>query len=417
MIGSVDIVNKKFCFDSRKVEKGCVFVAIKGKRFDGHDFALEAVSRGASLVVVERDLGIENQIVVENVVDFLIDLASKKIGSSTVIGITGSSGKTFTKEFLSALIPDSFKSPGNMNTEIGLPVSILNEYSGEKFSILEMGVNRKGDIRKLCRIKKPEVGVVLNVGRQHLGFFPSEEDLFKEKMEMFECSKSCVYNADDSRMLEWIGGSRRALGFGKLSGHCKLSDWRYKGLETQAIYEIDRKIYYMKFDKLVHEGHLLNVAASICVLRLLDLPFDPAKIVHLPKIPQRFDTKIVKGALLIDDTYNASLMSFKMAVGALKKLGGRKIAVVGPILEQGRHSRETHGKLSDILSELDATFVIDGFEGSEHINPNNLVFRSFSKEDLAKRVASYLKPGDVALFKASRGVEMERVLKKVIEWM
>ncbi len=98
MIGSVDIVNKKFCFDSRKVEKGCVFVAIKGKRFDGHDFALEAVSRGASLVVVERDLGIENQIVVENVVDFLVDLASKKIGSSTVIGITGSSGKTFTKE-------------------------------------------------------------------------------------------------------------------------------------------------------------------------------------------------------------------------------------------------------------------------------------------------------------------------------
>ena len=417
MIEDIDIINRKFCFDSRNVEEGCVFVAIKGERVDGHDFALDALSNGASLVVVERDLGLENQIVVEDVVDFLIDLAAKKIGSSTVVGITGSSGKTFTKEILSRLIPNSFKSPGNMNTEIGLPVSILNEYSGEKFSVLEMGVNRRGDIKRLCRIRRPKVGIVLNVGRQHLGFFSSEEELLKAKMEMFECSQNCVYNADDSRMIEWIGESQRALGFGKFHGYCKLKEWRYQGLETQAVYEIGEKIYYLKLDRLIHEGHLLNLAASICALKLLDLPFDPTKIVRLPRIPQRFDSRIVKGVLVIDDTYNASLVSFKAAVNALKKLSGRKIAVVGPILEQGKYSRETHRELSDILSEMDATFVIDGFEGSEYINPENVIFRSASRESLAKRVASYLRPGDVVLFKASRGVEMEKVLRKVIEWM
>ena len=417
MIESVDILNKKFCFDSRKVERGCVFVAIRGERFDGHDFALDAISRGASFAVVERDLGIENQIIVEDVVNFLIDLASKKIGSSTVIGITGSSGKTFTKEILSMLIPNSFKSSGNMNTEIGLPISILNGYSGERFSILEMGVNKRGDIKKLCGIKRPEVGVVLNVGKQHLGLFSSEEELFKAKMEMFECSESFVYNADDPRMSKWIKTPKNSLGFGKLRGHCKLKDWKYQDFHTQAVYEIDEKTYYLKFGRLLHEGHLLNIAASICTLYLLELPFDPTRIVHPPKIPQRFDTKVIKGVLIVDDTYNASLLSFKRAVEALKRLDGRKIAVVGPILEQGEHSKDTHEELSDILSSIDASFVLDGFEGSEYINPRNLVFRSDSKEELSRRVLNYLKPGDIALFKASRGVEMEKVLEKVIEWM
>ncbi len=417
MIDVADLINRKFCFDSRKVENGCVFVAIKGEKYDGHDFASEALSKGASFVVVEKDLGIKNQIITDSVVDFLIDLASKKIKSSMVVGITGSSGKTFTKEILARLIPNSFKSTRNMNTEIGLPISILNEYSGEKFSILEMGVNKRGDIKKLCRIKKPKIGVVLNVGRQHLGMFSSERELFEAKMEMFECSDLKVYNADDGRMTEYVGNSGKSMGFGKANGKCKLKDWKYFNLETQAVYEISGETYYLRFNKLAHEGHLLNVAASICVLNLLDLPFDPTRIIHLPRIPQRFDVKIVKGILIIDDTYNASLLSFEKAVQALMLLDGRKFAVVGPILEQGKYSKETHESLSDILSELDGVFVLDGFEGSEHIRPKNLVFRSANREKLVENVMSHLRPGDVVLFKASRGVKMEKVLEKVVKWI
>ncbi len=413
-----NLLDKKFCFDSRKVKSGCVFVAIRGERYDGHNFVEDALKRGADLALVERDVGIDRQIVVENVVRYLINLASEKLKADVVIGVTGSSGKTFTKEVLASVIPDSFKNSGNMNTEIGLPISILNSYRGERVAILEMGMNKAGDIRKLCEIRKPDVGIVLNVGRQHLGFFSSEKDLFKSKMEMFECSEKLVYNADDPRMREWVEKlGKISVGFGRSFGICTLIDWMYSDFHTKVAYEVEGKELRFSFGRILHEGHLLNIAASLCTLKLLNMPLNLTELVELPTVSQRFHVFSKRGILFIDDTYNASLISFERAVDAMLKLKGRRIAVVGPILEQGRYARETHEMLSNILERLNGTFVLDGFEESEYINPRNLVYRSSSKEELTKFVAKYLKPGDVVLFKASRGVKMEEVLKRVIGWI
>ena len=414
----MDFLKEKFCIDSRKVEKGCIFVAIKGERFDGHDFVPEALEKGAKLAVVERPLGTGKEIVVESVIDFLIELASRKLRAKTVIGITGSSGKTFTKDLVADILPDSFRSPGNMNTEIGLPLSILNEYEGQKFAVLEMGVSKRGDLERLCKIRKPEVGVVLNVGRQHLGFFESEEELFEEKTKLFECSRMIVYNADDERMREKVEILKKPVkGFGKNNGECKLVDWRYSSGNTEVVYEVESSAVYLKLLDIYHMGHLLNVAAALCVLRILDLPLDPEEIIRPKKEKGRFNVFEKKGVIFIDDTYNASLLSFKMAIDAMERMEGRRIAIVGPILEQGSFSKETHERLSKILEKIEGVFVLDGYEGSEYIDPSNVIGRSDSKEELAEMVSRYLRDGDIALFKASRGVKMEEVLERVIGWI
>ncbi len=414
----MDFLKEKFCIDSRKVEKGCIFVAIKGERFDGHDFVPEALEKGAKLAVVERPLGTGKEIVVESVIDFLIELASRKLRAKTVIGITGSSGKTFTKDLVADILPDSFRSPGNMNTEIGLPLSILNEYEGQKFAVLEMGVSKRGDLERLCKIRKPDVGVVLNVGRQHLGFFESEEELFEEKTKIFECSRMIVYNADDERMREKVEILKKPVkGFGKNNGECKLVDWRYSSGNTEVVYEVESSAVYLKLFDIYHMGHLLNVAAALCVLRILDLPLDPEEIIRPKKEKGRFNVFEKKGVIFIDDTYNASLLSFKMAIDAMERMEGRRIAIVGPILEQGSFSKETHERLSKILEKIEGVFVLDGYEGSEYIDPSNVIGRSDSKEELAEMVSRYLRDGDIALFKASRGVKMEEVLERVIGWI
>ena len=414
----MNLLEREFCIDSRRVKPGCVFVAIKGERHDGHDFVREALEKGAEIAVVERPLGTGKEIVVDNVVNFLMELASEKMKAEIVIGVTGSSGKTFTKEVLHRLLPGSFRTHGNLNTEIGLPLSILNGYSGEKIAILEMGVDKPGDIRSLCRIVKPNVGVVLNVGRQHAGNFSSLEELFRAKMEMFECSETTVYNADDGRMVDWISRSgKKGKGFGKERGDCRLVDWRYSRKGTEAVYDVFGRALYVSFKSALHEGHLLDIAASICVLSSIGKGLDPEALSSVEPLNGRFKTIDIDGVRLIDDTYNASLGAFEVAIEAMMRMDGRRMAVVGPILEQGGLSRETHERLSDILESLDGVFVLDGFEGSEYINPSNAVFRSESKDELARAVIEEVRKGDIWLFKASRKVKMEEVFERVVDWL
>ena len=411
----IDLLEREFCLDSRKVKPGCVFVAVKGRRYDGHDFAEEALERGASFVVVERDLGLENQILVESVVDFLIELARKKISPvERVVGITGSFGKTFTKELVSRLIPGSFKTLGNMNTELGLPVSILNWYRGQSVAVLEMGMNKPGDISKLCEVATPEVGVVLNVERQHIGVAGSEDAIFRGKMEIVDCSDSVVAFQDDERIREYVEKSgKRHIFFGEDGGFIRLLDWRYRGLDTEAIYSIGGETVFLKLPNVWHRGHLLDLAASMCVLHALDLPFDPRRLSDLEFPDGRFKIKISRGRFVVDDTYNAGLKAFELAVETLKRLDlGSRYAVVGPIKEQGEFSKETHEKLSKVLEELDGVFVYSSDPESDYIRPGNEIFRSGDPRRLAVEVLRRTSEGDVVLFKASRSVEMERVLEE-----
>ncbi len=415
------LFEKRFCIDSRNVEPGCVFVAIRGGKHDGHDFVKEALSKGASLAVVERSVGGNKELVVGSTIDFLLSLASEKLNSELIIGVTGSSGKTLTKELISKMIPGSFYNPGNMNTEIGLPLSILNGFSGQRIAVLEMGMDKRGDIRKLCSYFPPKIGVVLNATRQHIGIAGSEEEIFLGKMEMFESSERCVYNADDERMrdfVEKLGKTR--IGFGMRKGNVILKDWKYEGLKTVAVYEIEGEEALLLLPGVWHRGHLLDLAAAISTLKILDLPLELSWVKSFEFLPGRFKLLNLRGIIAIDDTYNASLEAFEAAIEAMLKMrANRRIAVVGPILEQGAFAKDTHEKLSEILERIDGVFVFDGAEESIWIRPRNLIYRSEDVGDLARAISKEITVGDVALFKASRGVRIERVLnayRRMMGW-
>ncbi|MCD6449942.1 MAG: UDP-N-acetylmuramoyl-tripeptide--D-alanyl-D-alanine ligase [Thermotogaceae bacterium] len=414
-----NLLGRRFCYDSRKVEKGCVFVAIKGSRFDGHDFAKEALKKGASFVVVERDLQLDNQIVVEDVIGFLLELACEYLKAKKVIGVTGSSGKTFTKEVLGKLFPGAFKTPGNMNTEIGIPISILNEYEEQRVAIVEYAMNKRGDIKRICRFIKPDVGIVLNVGRQHIGVAGSFENIFQGKMELFQCSGAAVYNADDEKMTEYVSAlGKPRVSFGIKKGDISLLDWSYMEGKTRAKYLVFKKEKEVVLNDIFHRGHLLNIAAALAGAHILGERICWECLQYVRNMKGRFCWKDINGIKIVDDTYNASLAAFDMAVEVMLRVKARRrLAVVGPIFEQGEFSRETHEGVSRILEKLDGVFVLDGYEGSEYINPANVVSRVADKEALAEKVANYLKKGDVVLFKASRGVGMEEVLYRVEEML
>ncbi len=414
-----ELLNEKFCIDSRAVTHGCIFVAINGEHHDGHDFAKEALKKGAKAAVVERSLGLENEIVVENTVEFLLKSASMKLSADVIVGVTGSSGKTFTKQLLKRLIPGCFANPGNMNTEIGLPLSILNEYNGEKIAVLEMGMDKRGDIKRLCHYFPPKIGVVLNVGRQHIGKVGSQQELFYGKMEMFDSADIAVYNADDERMEEYLK-EKPKIGFGMQKGDIRLKDWKYESFKTVAIYETPQGEVLLKLPSIWHRGHLLDLAAAMATLQALDMEFNPLKLQGMEFMEGRFKTHILGEIVVIDDTYNASLQAFEAAIQAMEKLPARRrIAAVGPILEQGEFSKDTHEKLSRALERLDGVFVLDGFEGSQYINPSNVIERSEDPSKLAKKLVKFADSGDIILFKASRGVRMERVLhafRRILGW-
>ena len=363
---------------------------------------------------------LKNQIIVNNVIDFLLSLAAEYLKAKKVIGVTGSSGKTFTKEVLNKLLPDSFKTPGNMNTEIGVPISILNEYKGQEVAIIEYAMNKKGDIERICKIIKPDVGIVLNVGRQHIGVAGSFENIFYGKMELFQCSDTIIYNADDEMMSEYVKTiNKPKISFGIKRGNVSLLEWNYTASgKTKVRYKIFNEEKKIMLNDIFHRGHLLNIAAAVAAAIGTSEKICWKCLENIKNVKGRFHWKNLGKIRIIDDTYNASLSAFDVAVETMLKIDAkRRLAVVGPIFEQGWFSKETHERLSKILEKLDGVFVLDGYEGSEYIKPKNVIARAKDKKKLARKVVNYLRKGDIILFKASRGVMMEEILCIVEEML
>ncbi|KUK22350.1 MAG: UDP-N-acetylmuramoyl-tripeptide--D-alanyl-D-alanine ligase, partial [Thermotoga petrophila] len=250
-----DLLTRRFVLNSKEVREGDVFVAVKGKKFDGHDFIDEALRNGAYAIIAERKTVDSDRILlVESSVDALAKLAREKLGnfSGTVVGVTGSSGKTTTKEILYNLLKNKrsvFKTPGNMNTEYGLPLSILNDYKGEEILVLEMAASRPGDIAHLCKIAPPDVAVLLNVGSAHLEFFGTRERIMETKMEIIKHSKenaTAVTLFDDPDLRREVPCYRKTLFFGKEGGDSVLKDWWYYEGSTIAEFEAFDSLFTVK---------------------------------------------------------------------------------------------------------------------------------------------------------------------------
>lgn len=433
--GADETVFTGISIDSRTSRKGDLFVAIKGKRYDGHDFLGAALKNAAGAIVgissLECNKG-KTIIYAEDTLKALQDMAHyKRIRRDVaVIGITGTNGKTTTKEMIASILSvrrRGLKNSGNLNNNIGLPLSLLKLTDEDEFAVLEMGASMRGDIKELCGIALPDYGVITNIGIAHLEGFGSINTVRSTKLELFEAAKTVSLNADDKFLME--GALKRMQNTEYTKGK-KIITF---GIDNKAdvfardIIQGDR---HAVFTLCLGSGECINMrlnipgrfniynvlaAASICNAIGADLMDIKNGIEAFTGVPMRLELREIYGATLISDIYNANPASIEEAVKELVRLKKHKtIAVLGDMLELGSYAEAEHRKLGRWMAGLPLDmFVAVGpmmSKAAEEFSKGNgqtmTVSDSSEAGDLLPCICN---PGDTILIKGSRGMNMERV--------
>jgi UDP-N-acetylmuramoyl-tripeptide--D-alanyl-D-alanine ligase len=373
-----------FAIDSRTLQPGELFIALAGERTDGHLFLDEAFCRGASGALVHKlprewGEGFRNLIEVPDTLEALQRLASNRRGefAGPIVGITGSSGKTTTKELLYAILTafaagDSaahsqkyraYRSPGNYNTEIGLPLALLEMPPQTEAGIFELALQRPGDIKELTAIARPTIGVLTTIGEAHLGFFPDREALAREKWELIAAlppEGTAIVNLDAPYLAEWSKQiTQRVVGFALKSGRAEvraenICDESLGGISFEICASIGR---FEVRTQLLGRANVSNVlAAAACALELGVEPEAIQKALEdFKPFPHRLELKRSRRfGLILDDSYNASPSSTKESLKTLARLKApyRKVFVFGDMLELGDFSPALHREIAEVILEL-----------------------------------------------------------------
>lgn len=411
--------------DSRTIKKGELFVALKGDNFDGHDFLKDALKAGAGAVVnipTPEKPQDKTLIYVKNTLAALQDIARhmRLRMNVPVIGVTGTNGKTTTKELLASILGKShrvLKTQGNMNNHIGLPLSIANMRGDETAMVLEMGSNAEGDINLLCEIAKPGVAVITNVGPAHLEGFGSLEMVRKTDLEILAYVKSASANADDFFLME---------GLKEFSG-----DLVTYGIENST--DINAKDIRLeekaaRFTLCVKGGRQTSVrlgiagkfniynalaAASVADEMGVDLEQIKSGLESFTGVPMRMEIKELFGALVISDVYNANPASMREALRELmRQKKQRTIAVLGDMQELGQYSEDAHRELVRLMSDLNIDIFIAVGKEMERASSEfkGICYKADDSTGARSVLLSSCRDGDTVLVKGSRGMHMERVL-------
>ncbi|HTR45623.1 MAG TPA: UDP-N-acetylmuramoyl-tripeptide--D-alanyl-D-alanine ligase [Thermodesulfovibrionales bacterium] len=430
--GNLDAVFSGLSTDSRIVRRGELFIPLKGDRFDGHDFLGDALRDGAGALVsappTEPAEG-KVMILVENTLRALQDIARfiRTKSGITVIGVTGTNGKTTTKELIASILGIShrtLKSEGNLNNHIGLPLSLAKITPGDKFAVVEMGASMKGDIRELCQIAVPDLGVITNVGLGHLEGFGTIEGVRSTKLELFDAVKTIAVNADDSFLMEGVlekeqGPERPAVITFGLSEGAGVSARDIALEERRSVFTLCTERGGCSGTTLPVSG-LFNIynalaAASVCFA----LGIAPADIKEgiecFPGVPMRLEVKDFSGVTVISDVYNANPVSMEEAVRELVRLRrGRAIAVLGDMLELGGYAESAHRRLGRWMAETAVdVFIAVGplmeMAAAEFSRGRGRTLTVSDSSEAGSALHAVCREGDTLLVKGSRGMLMEKV--------
>ncbi len=433
LVGDEDAVAfSSVTIDSRLVEPGALFAAFNGEHVDGHDYVHAAVEAGATVVLAAREITAPSVVVVSDVERALGDLARFVLqqvqaeGNLTVVAVTGSVGKTTTKDLIGQILQASGPTvvpQGSFNNEIGLPLTVLEVTSETKFLVLEMGATGAGHIKYLTTIATPDVGVVLAVGSAHLGEFGGIDAVARAKAELvggISASGVAVLNADDLRVAQmaWHANGRVRT-FGTVTDAQVRADEIKINRAGQASFILADGQDSAPVDlKLVGEHHISNAlaAATACIEAGLDLGTVAERLSSATNLsPHRMQvTDRADGVTVIDDAYNANPDSMRAALKALAVVAGRdrrSIAVLGQMLELGPDSRERHDDVGRLAVRLNVRLVIVVGAGAWPIFDGAQMEGSWGDEvvqveDLTSAKAildETLTAGDVVLIKASNG--------------
>lgn len=408
--------------DSRNVKDKSLFFALKGENFNGNQYAEDAINKGASYAFVDEKKyqTRENIILVDHALRALQHLANyhrKKLGIP-ILGITGTNGKTTTKELVSAVLAKKFKvtfTQGNLNNHIGVPLTLLSMNADTEFGVVEMGANHPGEIAELCSIANPDFGIITNIGQAHLEGFGSFEGVIKTKSELYrflEKKEGIVFYNSDNPLLEELGRKiKNRISFGK-----KDASFTGESIQSPPFMHIKanfaKGVLYLN-SNLIGDFNFENILGAACIGNYFEV--DPLDIQQALKNYQPSNNRsqlIKKGKFkIIMDAYNANPTSMTASIKSfLNNVGGEKHLILGDMLELGAYSEAEHKKIIELIPlEIEACTYLVG-EQFENAAQNSEVKTFTTVEELKAFLRKKpIKKGNI-LIKGSRGIQLEKIL-------
>lgn len=442
--GDKNLICKSFSKDSRKIEKGDTYIGIKGEKFDGSKFWKQALENGADCVIVENiefmeadkeNLKNKTIIKVRNTLEALYEIAKFKrnLYKIPVIAITGSVGKTSTKDIVANVVSQKYKTLktiGNNNNNIGLPFTILKLKDHEAM-VLEMGMNHFGEISLLTSIAKPDVCIITNIGTSHIGNLGSRENILKAKLEILEGNPTSlvIINNDNDLLNEWHNENNTKYSI-TTYGIKNESDFNAKDITlNQDGSEFSCNIKGKNVNIKVPVGGEHFVLNSLCAIAVGNyLNIETNKIIkgieEFELTKKRMDIAELKnGIKIINDAYNASFESMKATLKYLSDFNNRKITVLGDMFELGEFSKELHEKVGKEVVKNNIDILICSGGNSRYIvskakeegmNEENIYYFE-DKEKILNLLKTIAKQGDIILFKASNGMKFFELANSVAE--
>ena len=427
VFGDGDEIISSISTDSRDCEGVSLFVALSGEKFDGNMFIESAIEKGAKGYISDGDCDYRDcsfAIKVKNTRKALLDIASayRLKFDIDILALTGSVGKTTTKELLATVLETEkniIKTHGNFNNEIGVPLTLFGIRKENEIGVIEMGMSNFGEISRLTRCAKPSVAVITNIGESHIEYLGSREGILKAKCEILEGLSDdgvVVLNGDDA-MLYSIKGTLpfKTIYYGMNNADCEVVAEDVNIGNNGISFTVDKEEYSVN---LYGEHNVLNALCAITVGKLFGLSYESIRcgLASYKSEGIRQSVSEKNGVTVITDCYNAAPTSIKAAIKVLSALGkGRKIAVLGDMAELGESSPQYHREIGEfavdngvdvlVLIGQYAKYTAQGAKGCE-------VFKYDTKEELENYLNENLRPSDTVLFKGSRVMKLEEVANK-----
>ncbi len=403
--------------DTRNIQPNCIFFALKGQNFNGNKFASEAIRNGAAYAVVDEEKYVRGEafVLVDDVLKSLQELANyhRNYCKAKIIGLTGSNGKTTTKELIFAVLSKKYNTiatKGNLNNHIGVPLTLLTIKKNTEFAIIEMGANHIKEIEFLCNIAQPDYGYITNFGKAHLEGFGSVEGVIKGKSELYDhliANKKFIFlNADDPIQEKKLRSYPSKFGFSTSDPNY----YRINYLGAHPFVKLEAEKTEIN-TQLIGSYNFTNCCAAVLIGKYFNVPLEDIKNAIEAYLPQNNRSQIIdkKEYHIILDAYNANPNSMEAALNNFKNFpGSGKVVFLGDMFELGEKANEEHQKIVDLVSGMnfDKVFLV-----GQNFDKTNSDFTKFATfDDLSSFLKSNkLKKGNL-LIKGSRGMALERIL-------
>lgn len=431
-----DLTISDISIDSRQISPETLFIAVKGDRFDAHDFISDVEKNGAKAVLCHKRVECNIPVIyVEDTKKALLDLAReyrKSMENLTVVGLTGSVGKTTTKEMTYAVVSKKFislKTEGNLNNEIGLPKTLFRLTSDVQAAVIEMGMSAFGEISRLTRTALPDIGIITNIGVSHIEHLGSRDGILKAKLEILEGMKKgspLIINGDNDKLITVKNDDYKIIYFGieNENADVRAIDINEDGKNTTFTVVFGEN----KQTVTIPTVGIHNVYDALSAFAVgLELEIEPCEIAQAlsqyEPSGMRQRIKEINGIKVIEDCYNASPDSQRAALNALKSIKSeRTIAVLGDMLELGDYSKQAHCDIGKYAAEKQIDMLFTFGEESKNITETAQqfgmdAFAFTDKAVLFNALKGEIRKGDAVLFKASRGMKLEEVIEMLYkEW-